>query len=130
MVAMTDNMSKIRVDLQRRIDEAMEESKGYRAEDIPTPTMHSSNANSSGSGFDKSSLTNIFNAIDKESMREEKRLNKIAADLKKQMNLPQTNLDTKSVSSMGSGLNRLSSEPSQSSKMSQRVKTMNEARQS
>jgi tRNA A37 threonylcarbamoyltransferase TsaD len=123
MVNMTDNMSKIRVDLQKRIDEAMEESKGYKMEDMPTPTMHSSNANFSGSGFDKSSLTNILNAIDKESLREEKRLNKIAADAKKQMkstplNSQQSNLDTKSVSSMGSGLNKLDSEPSVSSKMS------------
>jgi hypothetical protein len=101
----------------------MEESKGYKMEDMPTQTMHSSNFNSSGSGFDKSSLTNIFNAIDKESLREEKRLNKIAADAKKQMksthiNSQQTNLDTKSVSSMSSGLNKLDSEPSVSSKMS------------
>lgn len=78
-------MQRLRVDLQRRIDDAMEESKGYRTEDIPIPTMPTSNANSatSGSGFEKSSLTNIFNAIDKESMREEKRLNKIAAGAKK-----------------------------------------------
>lgn len=110
MVNMTDSMQRLRLDLQRRIDDAMEESKGYRAEDTPVPTMPTSKPNSqtSGSGFEKSSLTNIFNAIDKESMREDKRLNKIAAAAKKQMNSP--NIDAKSVSSMGSGLSRLGSE--------------------
>jgi vacuolar-type H+-ATPase subunit D/Vma8 len=31
-VAMTDRMQHIRLDLQKRVDEAMEETKGYKAE--------------------------------------------------------------------------------------------------
>jgi hypothetical protein len=39
MVAMTDKMHNLRVDLQQRIDENFEETKGYKNED-PLPLAY------------------------------------------------------------------------------------------
>lgn len=89
-------MHKIRIDLQKRIDESMEESKGYKMDDseflfslakIPSSNQNSV-SNSSSSSIDNHSLHSFNNALDRESLREEKRLNKIAKEAKKFLSSP------------------------------------------
>lgn len=76
MVAMTDRMQHVRLDLQKRVDECMEETKGYKADDNQTTLTVAAVSDS---------MSSAFLAIDRESMREEKRLNKIMSEACKQM---------------------------------------------
>jgi hypothetical protein len=61
----------------------MEETKGYKPEDMQVVSIPSASSNLSSSGIEKGPLSSVFNAIDRESVREEKRLNKIMSEAKK-----------------------------------------------
>jgi len=123
LVSMTDRMQHIRLDLQKRVDETMEESKGYKAEDMQLASLPGGNSvgsSSIGNYSEKGHLKAIFNAIDKESMREDKRLNKIANDAKKQLlSSPSSNFDASSLKSMGSSIPK--SESTKVNKTGQRI---------
>jgi hypothetical protein len=131
MVAITDKMHNLRVDLQQRIDENFEETKGYKNEDpialsyeraLPLAYERLSNSNS-----DTYSLSSINNAIDKESLREEKRLNKISKEAQKFLSSPQSTMEYKSMTSSTmhkQAISSSSSVSSVSSRMSQRVSLM------
>ena len=131
MVAVTDKMHSLRMDLQNRIDENMEETKGYVCSDSYIPLAIGGIPSSSCASLssDNKSLNAIKYAIDREVQREERRLNKIANEAKKILNSPKSQtFDTQSIVSRASNLSKpaltSTSQLSSSSKMSQRVNTI------